>query len=330
MNEKIKIAFVYKPSYKFLTGNHFDNTTYYFFMHALKRNAKLEVNFFAEEEKFDVKKIEGKIDIILIPENYFEGTPELIGIEKSDIPVVSRVGDPHDAKRKNKFEFHEKFKINYYFNFMHESYFYKFYPKKYKYKTIIFGLEPTIYNYEKMFNERIKDRILNSGALGKTNLKSRVANRILNPNRSSWYFYKLRTMCNDLPYVEHAREIEKKYSTNNYQYLLSQYCAAIAATTFYPTIKYWETAASGCLTFMEITKENHGEYLGYKDGETAIFIDEKNYKEKFEEYLNDGDNPKWEQIAKNGKEYTMKYLNNDVAVENLVNLFKEMMNSGRK
>ena len=325
MKEKIKVAFIYKPSYKFLTGNHFDNTTYYFFMHALKRNPKLEISYFKDEEKFDVKSFGNKFDVILIPENYNEGTPELSGINDLDIPVISRVGDPHDAKRKNKYEFHKKFKIDYYFNFMHENYFYKFYPKSYKYKTVIFGLEPSLYNIEKPFDDRIKNRILNSGALGKTNLKSRIANRILNPNRSSWYFYKLRTLCNNLPYVDHARNIAKKYSSDDYQYLLSKYCAAIAATTFYPTIKYWETSAAGCLTFMEITEENHGEYLGFKDGESAIFINEKNYKEKFEEYLNDINNSKWKQIAENGRNHSMKCLNNDVAAESLVRLFEELV-----
>ena len=325
MEERIRVAFIYKPSYKFLTGDHFDNTTYYFFMHALKRNPRMEISYFPEENKFDVKSLKDKFDIILIPENYFEGTPDLIGIENLNIPIVSRVGDPHDAKRKKKVEYHEKFKIDCYFNFMHESYFYKFYPKSYKYKTVIFGLEPSLYNIKKPFKDRIKNRILNSGALGRTNLKSRITNRILNSNRSSWYFYKLRTLCNDLPYVDHARDIANKYSSDDYQYLLSQYCAAIAATTFYPTIKYWETSAAGCLTFMEITEENYGKYLGFKDRVSAIFINEKNYKEKFEEYLNDVNNPKWEQIAENGKNHTMKCLNNDVAAESLVNLFEELI-----
>jgi len=43
MTKKINVAFVYKPSYKFLTGNHFDNTTYYFFMLALKRNSRINI-----------------------------------------------------------------------------------------------------------------------------------------------------------------------------------------------------------------------------------------------------------------------------------------------
>ena len=84
----------------------------------------------------------------------------LIGIQNLKIPVISRVGDPHDAKRKNKFIFHEKFKIDYYFNFMDESYFYKYYPKNYNYKTIIFGLESSLYQDTKPYNDRIKNKIL--------------------------------------------------------------------------------------------------------------------------------------------------------------------------
>ena len=31
---------------------------------------------------------------------------------------------------------------------------------------------------------------------------------------------------------------------------------------------------------MEITEKNNGYFLGYKDNETSIFIDEKNYQRK--------------------------------------------------
>ena len=156
-------------------------------------------------------------------------------------------------------------------------------------------------------------------------MKSRLANRILNPKRSGWYFYKLRTMCNQLPYVDHSGMIGKKYIKDNFASHLSQYRAAIAATTFYPTIKYWETSASGCLTFMEITELNNGKYLGYEDQKTAIFINEKNYEKKFEEFLNDSNNPKWEKIAANGKKFTMEKLSNDRAVESLVEIMKNLI-----
>lgn len=119
--------------------------------------------------------------------------------------------------------------------------------------------------------------------------------------------------------------IGKKYIKDNFASHLSEYRAAITATTYYPTIKYWETSASGCLTFMEITELNDGKYLGYKDQQTAIFINEKNYEKKFEEYLYDVDNPKWEKIATNGRKFTMDNLSNDKAVESLVELMKSLI-----
>ena len=326
VQKKTRVALIYKKDYTFFNEKHFDKTTYYFFMKALRRSDDLDIEFFPVENEFDCSKLKGKIDIILLANNNTDATPEkLIGIKEIGIPVICRTGDPHWAKKYNQIEFHEKWKIDYYFNFMHEDYFYKFYPKKLMYKTIIFGVEPDIYenlNFE--FRDREKFKILNSGAVGKNTLKSRIANRVLNPKRSGWYFYKLRTLCNNLEYVTHTRELEKKLPDKSYPELLSGFRASIAATTFYPTIKYWETSAAGCLTFMEITKQNNGNYLGYIDGENSIFINEKNYEEKFQEYLSDPDNKKWEQIASSGKEFTMKNFSNDEAVKQLIILFESM------
>jgi len=324
--KKIKVAFIYKGSNEFLTGNYFDNTTYDFFMKALLRNNSLDVSYFNAEKSFDTTKLKDTHDVILLPDNHSWGTPdELQGISNLNIPVISRVGDPHDAERKQKIPFHEKYKIDYYFNFMHESYFYKFYPKDFKYKTIIFGLEPKLNQNVRDFKDRIKHKILNSGAVGKSTIKSRVANRILNPKRSSWHFYKLRTLCNNLSYVDHTGMVGNKYIDDNYSSLLSRYRVSIAATTFYPTIKYWEIPAAGCMTFMEITDKNKGVYLGYEDNKTAIFINEKNYESKFELFLSDPDNPKWEKIANAGRKFTMEELNNDKAVESLVDLMNEVI-----
>jgi hypothetical protein len=325
MKNKIRVAFIYKPSDVFLTGNHFDNTTYHFFMKALNRNKEIDVTYIKEEHTFDVSKIKNKIDVIIISGNHSMHTPSLEGIEKSNIPVISRTGDFHYAKRYNTFEFHKKFKINYYFNFMSGNYFYKFYPKNFEYKEIIFGIEPSLYKNIIPFNDRIKNKILNSGAIGKETMVSRLANKILNPKRSGWYFYKLRTMCNRLSYVNHTGMIKEKYTNDDYPKLLSRYRATIAATTFYPTLKYLEATAAGCLTFMEITKKNNGEYLGFKDYETSVFINENNYKEKFLEFLNNPDNEMWAKIAEKGRKYTIENFNNDKAVESLVTLIKKII-----
>ena len=329
---KIKVAFIYKSSYGYMTTSYYDTTMYNFFMIALKRNVHLDVSYFPSQNSFDTSQLKEKFDIILLPNNNSDGTPDLIGIEHLNIPVISRTGDPHSAKRLGQFQYHEKFKINYYFNFMPESYFYKFYPKDFKYKTITWGLEPSIYQNLTPFKERIRNKILSSGQIGNIKLKSRLANRILNPRRSNWYFYKLRTMCTQLPYVEQhpwwkedPLTKKKKFVGNDYPLLLSMYRGAIAATTFYPTIKYYEVPASGCLTFMEINEFNDAAYLGFQDKKNAIFINEKNYKYKFKEFLENPDDSQWENIANEGRSHALGKLSNDEAVKSLVSLMYELI-----
>lgn len=326
MERKIKVAFIYKTSDKFFSGTHFDNTTYNFFMNTLSKNSDIEIKYFHEEKIMDVSKLKGKFDIILLAANHnFHAPDTLLGIDKLNLPVISRCGDFHHAKKHNTFQFHEKYKIDYYFNFMSTKYFYKFYPKDFKYKEIIFGLEPSLYENIKPFKNRMKNKILNSGAVGKSSLKSRIVNYLINPKNSGWYFYKLRTMCNELEYVEHTGMIGKKYINDDYPSLLSRYRASITATTYYPTIKYMESTAAGCLTFMEITEKNNGEYLGFQNNENAIFINEQNYKQKFEEFLDDPDNEKWEIIAEKGRRHTLENLSNDKAAKDLVDLMKEFI-----
>jgi len=163
--------------------------------------------------------------------------------------------------------------------------------------------------------------------MGRTDLRNRTANYILNPGRSGWYLYKLRTLCKGLDYVDYNGIKEKLSENKNQDYptYTSKYRAIIAATTFYPTLKYWENSAAGCLTFMEITEKNKGDYLGYIDGETGIFINEDNYEQKFESFLSDPGNPKWEKIANAGRDYALKNFNNDKAVNSLADLMESML-----
>lgn len=326
MKEKIKVALIFKKDYNFFNPTHFDRTTRDFFLNSLNKHQEIEMLYYPCENEFDASKLKGKCDVVLLANNRTDATPEnLIGIKDLGVPVVSRTGDPHHATKYSQLTYHEKWNISCYFGTIPENYFYKFYPSKFRYEIIIFGLEPSLYTNLKPFDERIKNRILNSGATGKLSLKSRIIGSILKPRQSGWYFYKLRTKCNYLSYVDYKGIRGAQYSNLNYPEYLSQYRAAIAATTYYPTQKYWEIPAAGCLTFMEITKTNHGEYLGFKDGETAIFIDEKNYRQKFQDFLDDPDDPKWKDIAQRGQNYVLQNLNNNVAVEKLVRLFKELI-----
>ena len=324
--KKIKVAFIYKQSNKFLTGKHFDNTYYHFFMNALRRNVRIEITYFPAEDSFDTSILKDKFDIVLLFGNNTLGTPDdLIGIQDLNIPVISRAGEPHTARRYRMIDYHKKYKIDYYFNYLHESHFYEYYPRNFKYKCIIFGLEPSLYQNLTPYDNRIKNRILNSGETGKTDIIYRIRNWIVSRESRAYRHYKLRTLCNKLPYVDYTSRHSHGYVNDRYPLLLSKYATAIAATTTYPTIKYWEIPAAGCLTFMEITKQNKAEYLGFVDGETSIFINEQNYNEKFNEYLSDMENPKWKKIAEAGRNYALNELNNDKATESLADLMNELI-----
>ena len=48
-------------------------------------------------------------------------------------------------------------------------------------------------------------------------------------------------------------------------------------------------------------------------------------KKIWKDYISDPNNPKWLEIAENGRNYTMSNLTNDVAADSLVELFKEFV-----
>ena len=326
MMKKIRVALIYKKSYNYFQPNHFDKTTANFFLKAFERNENLEITYHPCEKTFDVKKLNGKCDVILLPNNRSDGAPDqLENIKQVGIPVISRTGDPHWAKKFNQVEFMEKNKIDLLFSSHPDSYIYKFYPKYVKHEIVVYGLEKQLYEKVFPFKERIKEKILCTGATGKTNLKSKIANAILNPKRSGWYFYKLRTLTTRLPYVQYSSIKDGKYPDDDYPTYLTRFRASIAATTFYPTLKYWENAAAGCLTFMEITEKNDGGFIGFKDNESCVVINENNYEKKFQEFLSDPDNPKWEEISQSGRDFAMNKLSNDNAVEKIVDIIRKLI-----
>ena len=321
--KKIKTAFIYKPSNPYMSKTAWATTYYHFFMNALNRHADLDMAYFPAEKKFDVSKLRDKFDIILLWENHPWGSPdELSGIQNLDIPVICRINDAHDAKIKGKIDYHEKYKIDHYFGYLPERFFHKYYPKNFKYKVIFYGVEPKLYENLTPYSKRIKKKILCSGAAASTKFSSRLSD-IIRGEQSPWKHYKLRTKCIELPYVDYTSTLQHEFINDKYPLLLMKYCTSIAAHSLYPVIKYWESTAAGCLTFMEVTEKNQANILGFEDGKNAIFINEKNYEKKLLDYISDPNNAKWSEIAENGHHYTMANLTNDVASNSLVEIFKE-------
>ena len=298
-------------------------------MKALQRNSRINVSYIESGTSFECRKLSGKFDAILLYENANTGDTcvpdELIGINTLNIPVISKIGDPHRAKEFDVEKFHKKFKIDAYFCNLTKDFVQKYYPKNYKFKQILFGLESSLFQNLAPFKNRIKNKILNSGATASTKITNQIFCKLFRGENDPMKHYKLRTKCNELPYVVHSSNLSKQYFGNDYPKLLEQYSASIAAASLNPVMKFLEIPAAGCLAFMEITKKNQGESLGFKDGENAIFINEKNYKSRFESYLEDIDNPKWEKIANSGRNYVMNNLTNDHAVDSLVNYMEEII-----
>jgi len=319
--DKIKVAFIYKASNIFMTGKHFDNNYYNFFLKALPRNKNIEVTNFTEEEKFDIEKLENKFDVILLWQNNEFGTPDLINIKNSKIPVITRCADPREIEITKKY--HKKWKIDYYFHFWPESFFHSFLPKNFKYKSIIYGLESSLYKNMNTFENRIKNKILNSGAIGNSKPLSKIINDIKNPKWNAYRVYYLRTIINNLSYVDYFPTLQNEFVGDKFPLLLQKYQAAVAASTVTTVAKMWEIPAAGCMTFLEVNEKNNADSFGFKDQENAIFVNEKNYKERFQEYLENIENSKWRKIAENGRKFVMENLNNDKAVESLVELMRD-------
>tara|TARA_Y100000996_G_scaffold405617_1_gene380974 strand:+ start:2880 stop:3854 length:975 start_codon:yes stop_codon:yes gene_type:complete len=324
VENKIRVGFIFHKNNYFLLGQHFDNTYYNFFRKALKRNDRLVVKDFITDDVFDCSCLKDKVDVLLLWENSPFGMPkELQNIKKLEVPVISRTGDPSRANDSKKL--HEKWKIDYYFDFFSDSFFHKIYPKRFNYKKIFYGLEKSLFQDVKPFGERKKNKILNSGNIGNDKFISKLINDIRNPKWNSYRCKVLRTKCSKLDYVDYSFTQDHNFTNDRYTLLLQQYQSAIAADTYTPVQKYWEIPASGCLTFMEMTEKNDGSHINFKDNETAIFINEKNYVEKFLEYLNDNENGKWKEIADAGRSFAMKNFNNDLAVNKLADLMTDLI-----
>ena len=321
--DKTKVAFIYKSSNKFMTGKHFDNVYYNFFIKALRRNNEIDVTYFPEENKFDTSLLKNRFDIILLWQNNEFGTPDLVGIRELDMPVITRCSDPKEAK--TTIVFHKKWKIDYYFHFWPESFFHSIFPKEFKYKSIIYGVESSLYQNLTPFNERIKNKILNSGAVGNSKIHSHIINSLRTPKWNAFSVYHLRTICNNLHYVDYFPTLQNEFVNDKFPLLLQKYQAAIAACTYTTVAKMWEIPAAGCLTFLEVNERNDADFVGFKDMNTAIFINEKNYKQKFQEFLNSIEDPRWQKIADNGRRFVMENLTNDKAVMSLVDLMRKIL-----
>ena len=349
----MRIVFIHRANDKFYSGKHFDKSLYNFLVRAVSEHPDVEYTRLPISREFDATSLKGKTDAVVLSAIRDHNIPKITGLKSLNVPVLARIGDFHDSARygtgaKN----YDDWGVNCLFNFMSSQYFYDWYPAHMNYRTVFFGVEPSLYRTPKPYGQRIKEQILVSGvtdevdplasrmpylkwlprsmryllkrqliwALRLTEPNVSMYRKIRYPHHTSYHFYKLRTDCRLLPYVADQTNFARDLS---YEQLLYNYCGAIAATTAYPTIKYWEIAAAGCLAFMEITKRNYGDYLGFRDGVNCVAINEHNCREKFEKFLGSPDS--YAGVAAMGRKYALENFSNDVAAERLVSLIREFI-----
>ena len=322
---RIKVALVYSSGATSLSGNLPNKTHSYFFKHALFRNKNLDIDYFNALAQIDVSTLAREYDVVLLPLIDVATSLALADIRDYNIPVIARPHDPHTVLKRDMVGLATGLKVDWFFDQYAPASFYEYYPAHFKYEAVHLGLEPSLYENIRPWAERVSDKIAISGVLGYNDLKRKIYHRVIlriPKPLTRGFHYKLRTKCNTLPYVIHTRDIYPEQGTNELPALLSMFKTAIAATTSFPTVKYKETPAAGCLTFMEITDQNHGLHLGYEDGKSAIFINESNYKKKFREYLDSQDDPRWERIAHEGRRHALENLSNDNGVDRLVSIMR--------
>jgi len=308
---KPKIVFLYKKSNKYFNRHHSDSQLFFFYLRALPRNDDIQLRIIAEDNEFDALDLEGKCDVLLLFDILPWGCPDVIkNLDKVSYLKILNCGDCHQASNiingKTKIDHCREAKIDYYHWHHPESYFYKFWPRDWKYWQIQVGIEEDLYKNIKPFNDRISDKILNTGVLSKS--------------------YRLRNSVNKHSRVYHSPHRGKKSITGiNYTKLLQEYKAVISACTLYTVTKYIEGSAAGCLNFMEVTPQNCGENLGFVDAESSVFINEMNYCQKFDEFISDSSNPKWMKIAKTGREFVMSHYTNNHTIAELIKRIKEVI-----
>lgn len=327
----IRVAMVCNKSARSVNPASTRKTHYHFFMDALPRHPHLDVRFIGHyANRLDVSMIAREYDVVLLPRvDDPTQVMALKGIRDESVPVIGWATDPHAFLKHNMLKMYTDLKIDWSFSFFPPAAFYKYYPRHIKYTQIPYGVEPKLYETVRPWEERVDDYLAISGILEESrDLPQRLYDRLyrrrpaaLRPN----HHYKLRTRCSKLPYVIHTKSIYPNQDTDQLPDVLSSFRAAIAATTTFSTIKYIETPAAGCLTFMEVTDQNQAITLGYKDGKTAVFINEYNYQDRFQEYLDDPNDVKWRRIADTGRTYTMNNLTNDTAADKLYCLMRTIL-----
>lgn len=281
---------------------------YHFIFKGFDQNKRVEVTrFVLPITKTVVSNLTG-FDAVFKFSPWRANAPRVEGMDKLKCVKFCMAGDFHAMNQEWKDSYtQEGYDFCWYHTAKKQAYAKKiFLPEdNVDYRTIMPGVDIDIYGCPS-FGPRVKDKILASGGFG-----------------GKGNFYRLRNISRRDPNV--VSFSKTKHRGLKYPILLGKFRAAIASVTAYTAIRYIEIPMCGCLTFMEGTYKNYWKHLNFTDNENAIRIDATNYVQKFREYIETVDDPKWEKIAAAGRKHAIKHWSNRVQVNKLIDIIEEFL-----
>lgn len=128
--------------------------------------------------------------------------------------------------------------------------------------------------------------------------------------------YDFRSWAFQQPYVArilHVLEDPETPKGDEFIKFLTQWAGALALTNFAVVPKYLEIPLAGCVCFAQ-EREDY-KRMGFKDGESCIFVNENNFEKKIKEFTNATPVNGYQQIADAGRRiieenYTAKHFAN--------------------
>lgn len=297
----LKVAFVYPKNNVYLQGDHDVALYYNFFMDAMRKNKRINYTLVPVEDAIDTSTLAAYEAVI-----FFSCAPTILDIRNAD--KLKRVKcvygqDPVDMRETWYKKYRE---CEFDFVFFHAMK--KAYPRLCKfsedvhYECIIPGIDA--HNFPNVeYKSRRKDKIVCMGSYGNSDTV-------------------LRSMMVASPRVEYVGT-EAGYVGNKFGELLKQYRAACTSMTNFIVPKYVELPMGGCLTFMGANDMNGVEELGFVNGESCVYVTTENYLQKFDEYLDSVDDPKWERIAAAGRRHVIKTWSNETQANKLVDVLEK-------
>lgn len=297
----MQIALLYKHNDKGINGNNWKLNNWRFFREELPKQVGLKAYCCSGE--FDCSRFDCDVVIVwsLLEKYIFplKNWDKLNCVKITRAPDAWQIDDNYNKLAK-------LLGIDLVVSFQSPNCQYEYLDKDIPYKRFILGIDEVTYKCPDNWDDRIKNKILSSGVLD-----------------TRWWFYRFRAKVTEHSFVEYIPK--KEYLGVEYWKLLTSYRAAIACMSYTSVLKYFEIPMCGCLMFAEVTQFNQIEEMGFEDMVNCVYINDVNYRQRFKEYMDTVDDPKWKKIADAGRNLVMERYTNEGQVAEFVKTLQGMV-----